>query len=135
MNPQDALRYTMNSQGRIIRLRYYTSTAGSVYDDDRIMTLSGTDLYISGLVQHVNPVQNSQEQILVEQGRIGIDDKKFFIAGSVAGTSGLRVFTIGISGLNEIYEPIIPGTINPQTKDNFVYQIIYGRLLPPGSLF
>lgn len=134
MIASDALRYQIKTHGRTLRIRYYTESIGSVWDDERVLTLSGTDLYISGLVQEIDRRPNSRDSVLIEQGRLGINDKKFFIAGSIQTTSGNRIFTITISGANSVYREITPGISIPQIGADDIYKVVYGRLVTTGSL-
>jgi len=130
----DALRYQQKIAGRTLRVRYYTETIGSVWDDERTVALSGTT-HISGTVHKIDTTPGSTDKILLEQGRINFDDTVFFVNGSLDTTSGVKVFTIAISGDDTVYRAMTPGTIQPQYLGDTVYQKIYGRFLPNGSLF
>lgn len=131
----DALRYQVNNLGRNLRFRYYTEVIGSVYDDERTLTFSGTSIYASGLVFPLRNTDGSDDQILLEQGRIKEGDMKFFVAGSLDTTSGAKVVTVTISGLNEVYRNITFGVNVPQLQNDDIYKKFYGRLVPGGSLF
>ena len=130
-----ALDHQINLAGNVLRVRYYTETIGSVWDDERTITKSGNDLYISGTIHKIDAMRGSEDQVLLEQGRIAYNDTKFFINGSVQTTSGIRIFTIGISGIDQVFREITPGAIIPQFAGTNVYKKIYGRLIPNGSLF
>ena len=135
MIPSDALRYTVNNLGRNLRVRYYTeSIAGSIYDDNRTLAGSGTDLYISGVILKIDG-KSSEDQVLLEQGRIRYDDTKMYINGSIQTTSGVRIFTIAISGLNRVYQEIpYGGVFMPQILGTDIYKKVYMREVATGSL-
>lgn len=135
MLASDAFRYQINSNGRTLRIRYFTEVIGSVWDDERTLTLSGTSTYASGLVMPLTNTDGSDDQILLEQGRIKEGDMKFFVAGSLDTTSGAKVVTVAISGLDEVYRNITFGVNVPQLQDDNIYKKFYGRLVPGGSLF
>jgi len=131
----DAVRHLMNSQGRTLRIRYYTNAVGSVWDDDNTWTQSGTDLYISGLFQSLRLDKGSDDATLLEQGRIVDTDKVFFVAGSIETTSGLRVSTFTVSGVNQVFREINPGVFMPSINADDIYKKYYGRIIDTGSLF
>ena len=63
---------SLKEWGTQVRFKYFTRTfpgGGSYYDDDLILAQSGTDLWISGVVQPIDSTEGS-EQLLLEQGRI-----------------------------------------------------------------
>lgn len=130
----DSFRKLINWDGRVIRIRYFTNTVGSVWDDDSTWTLSGVNTYVSGLVQSLNLRRGSDDAVLVEQGRILETDKVFFIAGSLDTTSGLRLPTLTISGLNQVYRVITDGVNIPTINADNVYKKVYGRIIETGSL-
>jgi len=134
----DGLNHITRLTGRPLRIRYYTEGIGSVWDDERTLSKSGADIYISGTIHKIDATRGSEDQVLLEQGRIKYDDTIFYINGSINTTSGARVFTLSISGnsANErVYREITPGIIMPQFFGTNVYKKVYGRLLPNGSLF
>mgnify|MGYP001586054639 CR=1 FL=1 len=124
--------------GNVFRVRYYTETIGSVWDDDRTLAASGNSLYLSGIILKIDSTQGNEDQVLLQQGRIRYDDSKIFINGSIQTTSGARVFTIAVSGAStteRVYREITPGVIMPQYAGTNIYKKIYARELPLGSLF
>ena len=132
--------HQMGLAGNLLRVRYYTETiqgGGSVWDNTNASSFakSGTDLYVSGLILKMDSTNGSEDQILLEQGRIKYDDTKIFVNGSVQTTSGARVVTFTISGADRVYREITPGVIMPQYFATDIYKKFYGRLVPGGSLF
>ena len=65
MNPLTDLQNGFNKLNRLagkqIRLRYFTTTIGSVYDDDVTLTQTGNDLWTSGIVLPINATDGSHE--------------------------------------------------------------------------
>ena len=131
----DAFRLLNKTAGRVLRIRYYTETIGSVWDDDRTTAGSGNDLYVSGMVLNIDSTAGTDDQVLVEEGRIKFNDTKFYVAGSLDTTSGVKIFTVAISGVDAVYRQVTPGLNRPQFLGDSVYKKIYGRLIPGGSLF
>ena len=130
----DALAHQIRLTGNIFRMRYYTESIGSVWDDDRTLTASGNDYYTSGVILSIDNTKGSNDQVLVEQGRIRYDDSKIYISGTIPTTSGVRIFTIAISGVDRVYQNVLPGNIVPQYFGQDVYQKIYLREITTGSL-
>src|SRR3990167_8734718 len=126
----DAVRYSIKTTGNVFRIRYYTETTGSVWDDERTLTASGANLYISGAIQKMDSLRGSEDQVLVEQGRLRYDDSIIYVAGSIQTTSGVRVFTIALSGnsANErVYKEVLPGAMLPTYFGENPYKKIYVR--------
>ena len=131
----DAFRSQVNKAGRPLRIRYLTeSYTGSVWDDSRTLAGSGTDLYASGMIINLDSSQGSEDQVLLEQGRIRFNDVKIYMAGSIQTTSGARILTVTISGLNRVYEELPLGVYMPQYFGEDIFKKFYGREVPLGSL-
>lgn len=122
----------ISSYGTIIRFKYYTvsGTTGS-YDDARTLTQSGTDFWTSGMFQRVG--KTSSDAILLEQGRVLLDDSKLYVAGTV-NTSGTWQVGVGSPTTKE-YSNIAPGQDFWDLQGNTVYKIAYVRYLPNGSIY
>ena len=99
----DALNSLITKGGTQIRVQYFTSTIGSVYDDDVTWTQSGNNLWTSGLVIPLSRQQNSSDSILLEQGKLIENDKKLYIHGSLVFTGSEMTVSIRIGS---------PGTEN-----------------------
>jgi len=122
------------SYGERLRLKYYNTSygAGSYYDDDVTLTQSGSDLWTSGLIF---PVKSTSDGILLQQGKILLDDKKVFIKGSVQ-TSGLGPIKIGMNGSppTQEYQVLNQGEMQEWNLGaNPIYKKIYVRYLTNGS--
>ena len=136
----NGLIHQFNLAGNLLRGRYYTETiqgGGSVWDDTNASSFakSGADLYFSGIILKIDATRGSEDQVLLEQGRVRYDDSKIFVNGSVQTTSGARVFTFAISGLDRVYREIEQGVNMPQYFGMDVYKKVYCRIVDGGSLF
>jgi len=123
--------------GEQIRFKYYNTSfgAGSYYDDDVSYTQSGTDFWTSGLVQPIDKVTGGYDSLLLQQGKITVDDKKCYVLGTVQ-TSGLGPIKIGMTGspTTRQYEILNDGqTISWNVNGSSVYKKIYCRFLANGS--
>lgn len=127
-----ALNAQIKRAGQNFRIRYYTETIGSVWDDERTIAQSGNDFYTSGIFLAIDTRDGSEDQNLFEQGRIRHDDSKIYISGTIATISGAQVFTISTSGLNRVYEPLY--ITAPEFGPDKVFKKVYVRELKTGSL-
>ena len=130
----DGLNYLQRNAGRTFRVRYFTSVAGSVWDDESVWSQSGTDFYTSGVILNIDSKQGSEDQVLLDQGRIRFNDSKIYVNGSLQTTSGLRIFTVAISGLNRVFIETDLGAYMPTYLGADIFKKIYCRELPTGSL-
>lgn len=134
----DGFNYINTFAGRPLRIRYFTETIGSVWDDERTLAQSGNDFYTSGVVIEVNGKKGSSDAVLMEEGRLKYGDLKCFIGSGVDTTSGLRVFTLAFSGASSVeivYQEILPGMHSPEMKGSNIYKLIYLREINTGSLY
>lgn len=140
--PVAGVHHLIKQGGAPLRLRYYTKTVGSVWDDEVTWAQSGADLYSSGTIHVIDNTEGSEDRVLLEQGRISYDDKKFYISGTFQTnqpttpyTALGAILTIAISGQDRVYREITPGLSAPEFNGTDVYKKLYGRLLENGSLF
>jgi len=129
---EEVLKY-----GQQLRIKYYTPNwgAGSYYDDDITLTQSGSDLWISGVVQPIDSSRGSSDAILLEQGKILMNDSKIYIDGSTQTGSGDLQLKIGLGSPvatehSIAYEGVISWPINAEP----IVKKVYIRNLPNGSL-
>ena len=122
--------------GEQVRFKYYNLTVnGSYYDDDITLTQSGNDSWTSGLVQPLDKATGGYDSLLLQQGKILIDDKKIYVDGIVQ-TSGLAPIKIGTTGspTERQYEVLNDGqTIEWNVNGSPVYKKLYVRYLTNGS--
>jgi len=134
--PSDGISFLNKTAGQVFRIQYFTSTVGSVWDDQRTLTQSGTDLWVSGVWQElVDKPETSEDAVLIEQGRLSYHDSRLIISSDVQTTSGDRVFTANPSGTSEVYKQMLPGMHQPMYKGSEIFKKVYLRILPNGSLF
>ena len=123
--------------GKQIRLRYFTQTLGSIYDDDVTLTISGNDIYTSGIVLPINSKEGTFENLMVEQGKLNPWDQRLYTHGSLLFNSGALNVKIGLGSpaSNTDQYSIIPlGGITAETNATQIYKKVYIRRLPLGSL-
>ena len=127
----------LRDAGEQIKVSYFYQTVGSVWDDEVNLTLSGASVLTSGIVFPVSDKYGSEDAMLLEQGRIGMGDKKLYVAGSLAfvgGTGSLLDVRISLgASANESYS-IVWGGIPWQAGETDIYKKLYIRKLPTGSL-
>lgn len=124
------LNKIINRAGTSIRLRYFTTTIGSVYDDEVVLTQHGNDLWTSGIVLPINDKEGSYESNLVEQGKLINNDIKLFCHGSLLFTGSEMQFKLMVgsatTGLPE-YTMIPDGVINHSVQNTQIYKKVYLR--------
>jgi hypothetical protein len=132
---KSAFTETLGVTGEQIRLKYYNQQVTGDYDDDVTLTQSGTDLWISGAVQPISSKQFSSDSLLLEQGKILLDDKKIYVNGSVQ-TSGLGPIKIGMNGspTTEQYQILNEGQVTQWDLNGIaIYKKLFVRYLNTGS--
>ena len=126
--------------GKPIKIRYFSESCGSVWDDDVTLTeVTGSAIWTSGIVFPLSNKQGSEDVNLLEQGKLTNMDQKLYVNGSMDFTgigSNLKVM-IGMNGsptqtMN--YTMILDGGIPYEVEGNQIYKKIYIRLLNLGSL-
>jgi len=121
--------------GEQIRLKYYNQSYTGEYDDDVTLTQSGIDVWCSGLVQPIDSRMGAFDAMLLQQGKVTIDDKKIYIPGSVQ-TSGLGPIKIGMTGspVTKEYQILEDGyNIEWSVNGSMIYKKLYVRHLNNGS--
>ncbi len=127
--------------GEQIRFRYFDVGygAGSYYDDDVVLTISGNDFWTSGVVLPISNSRGSSDAVLLEQGKILTDDTKLYIDGSVD-TSGTWKLGLGSNGVGSPvpitgeYSLLSEGTERWDVNATPVLKKIYIRKLLIGSM-
>ena len=128
----------MTRTGEPISIKYYSSTIGSVYDDDSTLTTSGTTLWTSGIILALDfkrDTNASSDYFLVEQGKLDNHDQRLYLNGSVALTTPSTEVKIGVGSPNrEQYSIISLGVIPHEVQGSKVMKKVYIRKLETGSL-
>ena len=91
----EGLRKIIERAGTPIRVQYFTYIYDNIYDDSVDLVQSGGDLWTSGVVLPITQ-SNSSDSILLEQGKIILDDKKLFVHGSLVFTGSEMTIAIRI---------------------------------------
>ncbi len=123
--------------GEQVRFKYYNSSfaTGSYYDDDVVVSQSGNDFWVSGVVQPISSNQYNSDSLLMQQGKILFDDKKLYVEGTVQ-TSGLGPIKIGMNGSppTQEYQILEDGQVTSwDINGSSVYKKLYVRYLTNGS--
>jgi len=127
----------INRAGAQLRIRYFTPTIGSVWDDEFTLAQSGNDLWTSGVIMPLNNRRRSEESVLLEQGKLIDSDKKLYVNGSLTFTSGNVLVDVMLGSATEnkqIYTTIPLGGITPEVEDTKIYKKQFLRRLTNGSL-
>ena len=127
----------VNAEGTTLRLKYYAGSVSTAeWDDAQAFTQSGADVWTSGVCLPILNIQGSSEAVLVEQGKIKTEDKRFYIQGEVslnAPSQGSIKIGLGSPIINE-HSMIPDGVENwPPISGECVYKKLYGRILGTGS--
>jgi len=119
------------------RFKFYSgSVSANDYDDAHVLTQSGSDVWLSGLVLPVKDVFGSREAVLLQQGKITTADKRLYIKGTTTTvTPSPGALKIGLGSPIEGEYNIIPdGEEAWPPIGDIVYKKLYIRALPNGSL-
>jgi hypothetical protein len=118
-----------NLAGTPIKIKYYTRTIGSVWDDDGSLAQAGSELSTSGLIFPLDSTRGSEDAVLMEQGRLIDDDKRLYTLGSLTLAGSGTEVKIYINYLGEYYTPIPYGGIVQQVEGVPIYKKSYIRRL------
>lgn len=123
--------------GTPISVRYYTQSTGSIYDEPDTLAQSGATLWTSGIVFTVDP-NSSSDNVLLEQGKIGLNDLRLYVAGSLAfslNTGSVIQTKLGLGSPGIDFYSLIPlGGDAEEVSGVKVYKKAYFRRLTNGSL-
>jgi len=132
----EALKY-----GQQLRIRYFNTGwgAGSYYDDDVSLTISGNDFWTSGVILQISNSRGSSDAVLLEQGKILMNDTKLYIDGSI-NTSGTWKLGLGSNGtgspvpITGEYSLLSEGIMKWDVNATPILKKLYIRKLLTGSL-
>jgi len=108
--------------GMPIRIKYLNITYGGedYYDDDYTLTQSGNDIWTSGVtlpITNSSEGRGSSEAVLLQQGKIFLNDMKLYIGGEVNTSGNIR---IGLgSPIQGEYSLLSEGVIKWDVKFNW----------------
>lgn len=126
--------------GKPIHVRYFSEIPGSVWDDEVTLTeLTGSTVWTSGLVFPLNTKHGSEDVVLVEQGKLSMEDQKLFTNGSLnyTGTGSNLSVIISMTGSPvglDNYTLINDGAVVYEVEGVEIYKKAYIRKLTNGSL-
>lgn len=125
----DGMRFILDNAGLTVPVTIYNRVLNEDdYDDATVDTVTGSTV-ISGLVLPINGKMGSSEAVLLEQGKLLLQDKVMY-CGSIA-TSGDRIFKIK----NDYFTIINDGIKTYDLIGSTVYNKLFLRYLPNGSLY
>lgn len=117
-----------------IRIRTFTKSYGSVWDDDLTLT-SGVDVWTSGIPLPLKTREGSTDAVLVQQGKLIDSDLKLYLSGGIAFAGSEDIIKIGIgSPIRDEYAPIPLGARAVPVQGTYIYKKAYIRRLTTGSL-
>jgi len=134
-NYSQAFGQIVTKAGQQIRLRYFNQSIGSVWDDDSVLTISGADVWTSGIVMPLSTSKGTSDSILLEQGKLIDSDKRLFVNGSLlfTGSDHQLKIRIGSPGTDE-WSLVPNGAIKWDVGDQDIYKKVFIRRLTNGSL-
>ena len=140
MNPQSILATNLNRliqrTGTPIRVQYFTSSIGSVWDDDATYTVSGNGVWSSGIVLPINASRGSFDSLLMEQGKIINGDIRLFTHGSLIMTGSFFAIRIQIGSPNGLQYSMIQDGANQSNVSNIpIYKKVFLRQLQGSTLY
>lgn len=116
--------------GTQIKVTYFTTTIGSVYDDDATLVQNGSAVWTSGVVLPIDARRGSFDSLLVEQGKLIENDQRLYVVGSLAITGSEQMVRIGLgSPTRDEYSIIPPGAIRAEIQGTAIYKKVYIRSL------
>jgi len=119
--------------GKKVRIKYYnTNVLEDGYDDDVILTQSGNDYWISGVILPITNSRGSNDAVLLEQGKILTNDTKIYIEGTVP-TSGVIKIGLG-SPVEYEYSLLSEGVTKWEVNNTDILKKLYLRRLTTGNL-
>lgn len=110
-----------------VRIVYYdTQTFTTGYDDEQLVSASGTAVSGGCIIQPIGP----SDRQYVERGLVDWNDSKIFLAGSID-TRQNMVLTIGNTG--SLYEVLNNGLWRYDVSGTTIYQRLYIRKIVSGQ--
>jgi len=127
----------MEKAGKPITIKYFSQTVGSVWEDDISLTeIAGSQVLTSGIVLPLSTRNrfNSEDVMLIEQGKLRAQDQRLYVNGSLDFTgTGSNISVKIVMGTDSF--TIVPlGGIPYEVENTQIYKKTYIRILPTGSL-
>jgi len=127
----------MAKAGKPITIKYFSQTCGSVWDDDTTLTeIAGSQITTSGIVQPLNVRNkfNSEDVMLIEQGKLRAQDQRLYVNGSLDFTGVGSNLSVKIVMGTDSYTLVPLGGTPYEVSNTQIYKKAYIRILPTGSL-
>jgi len=131
---REGFTYLLGQASQSFRIRYFTGSTGSVWDDDMIYSQSGSDLWVSGIIMPLGGVNGATESELLQQGKLLNSDKKIYVNGSVSFNGSLYQIDIMVGSPGDLYSTILDGGHGWTVSANPIYTRQYIRRLTGSSL-
>lgn len=114
------------NSGKPVMLRHFTVGfgAGSYYDDNRTLSKSGNDVWVSGLHAPLNMRFGSQDSQFLMQGRVKIGDSKLYLLGNTETTDFMKLSIGSPPGSGTMYKCREEGVVS-MPLDTPVYKLLY----------
>ncbi len=128
----------VSKAGKPIRIRYFSLEPGSVWDDEVTMTeVTGSEIWVSGVVAPLSRRYGSEDLILVEQGKLRNQDQTLYVNGSldITGVGSNFKCKIGINGSPTQIDnyTMVQAGIPYEAQGTQIYKKVYIRRLTNGS--
>lgn len=121
--------------GEIFRIKYYTTSGATTnYNDDNALTVSGVNVWVSGILFSVSSdPKGSDEALLMEQGVIKYGDNILYLGGTVSLSGAAIKIGLGSPIIAEEYQMLHRGVTNYTIQNQDTYKKTFIRLLNNGS--
>jgi len=123
--------------GKPITIKYFSQTVGSVWEDDvSLAEIAGSQLATSGIVLPLSTRNrfNSEDVMLIEQGKLRTQDQRLYVNGSLDFTGVGSNLSVKIVINSDSFTLVPLGGIPYEVENTQIYKKAYIRVLPTGSL-
>lgn len=126
----------LEKAGKPVRIKYYSQTIGSVWDDDVVLAQSGGDVWVTGIVLPLSTREGSQEQVLVQQGKLTTNDTKLYVNGSISFAGSILQTRVQLgSPTGDQYTTMPDGVYQAEISGTKIYNKVFlTRITSTGSL-
>lgn len=119
-----------NGANNLVKFYNYTFASGDYDDVGSNISIVGSQ-YASGLIFPIRGQKGSQEAMLLEEGKLKTMDKAAYFDSSLILNGSSYLVYIG----NDVFSIIPDGVFRYELNGSTVYQKIFLRRSPTGSLF
>lgn len=122
----------VDTNGQPVRVRYYTTSYSGTQYDQEYITASGNDVWIQAMHFPLNINTGGADREYLEQGKILINDRKLYVAGSIEISSTTKIM-FGSPTVSSVFAPIENGWMDYQISGTVIYNKMFIRTLTNGS--